>query len=101
MQLPSPFADLFDSNDLFSKPNIQNAIRLVVIITSYLLLRPHIAKFFAWSFNAPNRQDEEIRARLQAQVDKGVQKERIREVVEKGEKDKELRRREGVAGAEK
>jgi hypothetical protein len=99
MQLPSYLQDLlntFDRHDLLSRENIQNAIRLIVIITSYLLLRPHIAKFFAWSFGAPNREDEEMKARLQAQVDAGVRKEKVRAAVREGEREKEVRRREAV-----
>jgi hypothetical protein len=48
----------------FTRQNIQLLIRVVVIISTYTLFRPHLESLFRKATGAPDRREEEIKARM-------------------------------------
>ncbi|KIW63954.1 hypothetical protein PV04_08915 [Phialophora macrospora] len=50
----------------FTRQNIQLLLRVVVIISTYTLFRPHLESLFRKATGTPDRREEEIKARMAA-----------------------------------
>jgi Protein trafficking PGA2 len=48
------------------KENLYNFLRLVMIVTTYLLFRPYLEQLFRKMSGAPNARQEQLRARVAA-----------------------------------
>ena len=49
----------------FTRTNIQLLLRVIVIISTYILFRPHLESLFRKVTGTPDRKQEEIKARLE------------------------------------
>ena len=59
----------FSSSELFVRDNLQNLLRLVMIIATYLLFRPYLSQFFRYISGAPDTKEEQMKARVAAMVE--------------------------------
>ncbi|EXJ55449.1 hypothetical protein A1O7_08376 [Cladophialophora yegresii CBS 114405] len=50
----------------FTRQNIQLLLRVVVIISTYTLFRPHLESLFRKATGTPDQREEEIKARVEA-----------------------------------